>query len=226
MMQVFLINAALHRRWEQGEGQYIDLSMAEATTMLLPEAILDYSMNGRDQLPLGNWHPSYAPHGNYPCRGDDQWIGITAANDQQWEALCQAIGLTGLLSDSRFSDALNRWQHRDALDSILAAATKNLDAMELMTNLQQAGVPAGASLAVDQLWANPQLRERGFFQSFHDHDGSSRELPVTPWRFDGATEAKMTPQPLRGQHNAYLLVELLGTSASAIDALVEEQVVY
>ena len=193
MMQVFLISAALHRRWEQGEGQYMDLSMAEATTMLLPEAILNYSMNGRDQERLGNRHPSYAPHGNYPCQGDDQWIGITAASDQEWEALCQALGLASLLSDSRFSDALQRWRHRDALDSILATATQNLDAMELMSKLQQAGVPAGASLAVDQLWANPQLRERGFFQSFKGNDGSSRELPVTPWRFDGATEAKMIP---------------------------------
>ena len=226
MMQVFLINAALHRRWEQGDGQYIDLSMAEATTMLLPEAILDYSMNGRDQEPLGNHHPSYAPHGNYPCRGDDQWIGITAANDQQWEALCQSLGLVDLLSDPRFSDALSRWQNRDGLDSILAAATQNLDAMELMAKLQQAGVPAGASLAVDQLWANPQLREHGFFQSFQDQDGTNRELPATPWRFDGDTEAKMTPQPLRGQHNLYLLEGLLGISLSEIEALVEEQVVY
>ena len=226
MMQVFLINAALHRRWEQGEGQYIDLSMAEATTMLLPEAILDYSMNGRGQQPLGNQHPSYAPHGNYPCRGDDQWIGIAVANDQQWEALCRSLELTGLLDDPRFSDALERWRHRDTLDPILAAATNSMDAMELMAKLQEAGVPAGAALAADQLWANPQLRERGFFQSFQDHDGSSRELPVTPWRFDGATEAKMSPQPLRGQHNAYLLEELLGLPESEIEALVEDQVVY
>lgn len=226
MMQVFLINAALHRRWEQGEGQYIDLSMAEATTMLLPEAILDYSMNGRNQQPLGNQHPSYAPHGNYPCRGDDQWIGIAAATDQQWDTLCRSLDLTGLLDDPRFSHALERWQHRNALDLILAAATKGLDALELMAKLQEVGVPAGAALAADQLWANPQLRERGFFQSFQDHDGCNRELPVTPWRFDGATEAKMTPQPLRGQHNSYLLEELLGLPEREIEALVEEQVVY
>jgi crotonobetainyl-CoA:carnitine CoA-transferase CaiB-like acyl-CoA transferase len=49
---------------------------------------------------------------------------------------------------------------------------------------------------------------------------------VTPWRFDGATEAKMTPQPLRGQHNSYLLEELLGLPEGEIEALVEEQVVY
>ena len=183
-------------------------------------------MNGRDPEPLGNGHQSYAPHGYYPCRGDDQWIGIAAANDQRWEALCRALGLSGLLGDSRFADALSRWLHRDALDAILAETTKNLDAMELMTKLQQAGVPAGASLTVDQIWVNPQLRERGFFQSFQDHDDSTRELPVTPWRFDGETEAEMTPQPLRGQHNSYLLEELLGISPREIEALVEEQAVY
>ena len=54
MLEVFLVNAALHRRWECGEGQYIDLSMAEATTMLLPEAVLEYGMNGRVQESKGN----------------------------------------------------------------------------------------------------------------------------------------------------------------------------
>ena len=74
MLEVFLINAALYRCWNTGEGQYIDLSMAEATTMLLPELILDYAMNGRVPQAMGNRHQSFAPHGNYPCQGDDQWI--------------------------------------------------------------------------------------------------------------------------------------------------------
>ena len=58
MMEVFLINAALHRCRETGEGQYFDLSMAEATTMLLPEVILDYSMNRKVRELRGNSHPA------------------------------------------------------------------------------------------------------------------------------------------------------------------------
>ncbi|MFQ6031170.1 MAG: CaiB/BaiF CoA transferase family protein, partial [Dehalococcoidia bacterium] len=97
MLEVFLINAALHRCWESGEGQYIDLSMAEATTMLLPEIILDYAMNGRVQPPQGNRHASQAPQGNYPCRGEDQWIGIAVGSEEQWQALCRTIDCAQLL---------------------------------------------------------------------------------------------------------------------------------
>ena len=226
LLEVFLVNAALHRCWERGEGQYIDLSMAEATTMLLPEAIMEFAMNGRVQQPLGNRHIAYAPYGNYPCRGEDQWIGIAATDDNQWQALCRTLGLYQLLDDPRFSQALSRWQNQDALDPLLASATRQYDAQELMERLQRAGVPAGASLSVDQLWVNPHLQARGFFQPYQDHDGTPRELPAASWRFNGKTEARMTAQPLAGQHNSYVFEELLGLSPEEVQALADEQVIY
>ncbi|MSQ07216.1 MAG: CoA transferase [Dehalococcoidia bacterium] len=226
MLEVFLINAALHRCWQSGEGQYIDLSMAEATTMLLPEPMLDYSMNRRVPEPLGNQHPAYAPHGNYPCKGEDQWIGIAVATDAQWQSLCQVLGLTELPADPRYADALRRWQNQDSLDRALAAVTRRHDALALMVRLQQAGVPAGASSSVDQLWDNPQLRERGFFQTYREQDGVMQELPATPWRLDGEAGGNMTAQPVRGEHNTYVFEELLGLSQPEVEALVEAQVIY
>ena len=228
MLEVFLVNAALHRCWESGEGQYIDLSMAEATTMLLPEIILEYAMNGRVRQPAGNRHQYYAPHGNYPCQGEDQWIGIAVTNDRQWERLCFGIGCAELLEDRRFADSFSRWRNQDALDAILASVTRDWDGLTLMEELQRAGVPAGPSLPVDQLWTNPHLRERGFFQSYQEHDGyrTARESPATPWRFDGQVEANVTGQPRRGQHNSYVFDELLGLSEPEVEILLEEQIIY
>jgi benzylsuccinate CoA-transferase BbsF subunit len=228
MLEVFLINAALHRCWESGEGQYIDLSMAEATTMLIPEVILDYSMNGRGQSPIGNRHQVYAPHGNYPCQGEDQWIGIAVTTDRQWQALCQVLDCVQLMEDTRFADALGRWRHQDTLDAIIAAATRDRNALKLMEELQWAGVPAGPSLSVEQLWENSHLRERRFFQPCQGEapEHSAPELPVTPWRFDGMVEANVTSQPRRGQHNSYVFDELLGLSGAEVEALLEEQVIY
>ncbi|MCH7712874.1 MAG: CoA transferase [Chloroflexi bacterium] len=226
MLEVFLINAALHRKWQQGEGQYIDLSMAEATTMLLPETIMDYSMNGRVQQPLGNGHKRHVPHGNYPCRGHDQWIGIAVANEDQWASLCRTLGRDGLLEDPRFSDARGRWRHREELDQVIAESTMDYDSQELAESLQEAGVPAGPTMGVDQIWTNPHLRDRGFFHTFQDQDGTNRELPGVPWRFDGTADLNMFPAPLRGQHNSYVFSELLGLSAPEVEKLVKEQVIY
>ncbi len=228
MLDVFLINAALHRCREAGEGQYFDLSMAEATTMLLPEVILDYSMNGRVQPPAGNRHPSFAPSGNYPCRGDDQWIGLTMQDDAGWQGLCQTLGRPELAEDPKFCDALARRQRQDELDAIIAGLTRGWDAMQLMERLQQAGVAAGPASSVDQLWENPHLRQREFFGAFQENDaaGTLREMPTVPWRFDGRVDAQVTGQPRRGQHNSYVFGELLGLSEPEVARLVEEQVIY
>ena len=226
MLEVFLVNAALNRRWEHGDGQYIDLSMAEATTMLLPEAVLEYGMNERVQEPLGNQHESAAPHGNYPCLGEDQWVGIVVETDEQWRALCETLGRSEWLTDPRFDTGLLRWRNREALDKLLADVTAGYDAAGLAETLQRAGTPAAPSLSVGQLWNNPHLRERGFFHSFRDHDGAGYELPGAPWRFDGELEGEMAAQPLRGEHNGYVFGELLGLSDAEIERLVEEQVIY
>ncbi len=226
MLEVFLINAALHRCWQSGQGQYIDLSMAEATTMLLPEPVLDYAMNRRVPEPLGNRHPACAPHGNYPCRGEDQWIGIAVTTDAQWLALCRVLGLVALLADPQYGDALRRWQNQDTLDRALGEVTRRHDAPALMERLQQAGVPAGAAVSVDQLWRSPHLRERGFFQTYREQDGALRELPATPWRLDGEAGDNMTAQPVRGEHNTYVFEELLGLSQPEVEALAEARVIY
>lgn len=228
MMEVFLINAALHRCWESGEGQYIDLSMAEATTMLLPEIVMDYAMNGRVREPMGNRHQSHAPHGNYPCLGNDQWIGIAVSDDRQWRALCRVLDAGELLSDPRFAHSETRWQNQDALDQELAPFTRMHDSLELMELLQKSGVPAGPTMSTEQLWSNPHLRARGFFGTYQEQDeeGILRELPTVPWRFNGRVEARITGQPTRGQHNTYVFDELLGLSQVEVEALVEERAIY
>ena len=88
------------------------------------------------------------------------------------------------------------------------------------------GVPAEPAMSVEQLWENPHLRERGFFQSYTGQDGIERELPATPWRFDGESVGRMTAQPIRGEHNVYVFEELLGLSKPEVETLVEEQVIY
>jgi benzylsuccinate CoA-transferase BbsF subunit len=228
MLEVFLVSAALYRCWESGEGQYIDLSMAEATSMLPPEVFLEYAMNGRVRQPMANRHQSYAPHGNYPCRGEDQWIGIAVTSDAQWQALCRVLGRTQLLADPRFVDALGRWQNQEVLDRALAAATRERDSLELMERLQQAGVAAGPALPLEQFWVNPHLRERGFFQPYQDQDGdrTQRELPAAPWGFNGRREGNFTGQPRRGQHNCYIFDELLGLRVDEVEILLEEQAIF
>ena len=228
MLEVFLINAALHQSWNTGKGQYIDLSMAEATTMLLPELILDYFMNGRIPQPVGNRHQSFAPHGNYPCLGTDQWIGITVTTELQWQSLCEILGHTELSDDPRFDNSIKRKQNEEELDTLIGSFTKTIDAMLLMEKLQNIGIAAGPALPLEEFWDNKQLRYRRFFQTYQEESGDnvSTELPTVPWLLDGKREVNITGQPTRGQHNDYVFKEILGLSKDEVGTLTEGNAIY
>ena len=88
---VFFLLAALHYRDRTGQGQYLDLSMAEMVTTMMPEAMMDFLMNGRDQAAIGNRDESMAPHGVFPAAGDDKWIAIAIASDTEFAKLCEAL---------------------------------------------------------------------------------------------------------------------------------------
>ena len=88
----FAIMAALSYRARTGKGQFIDISQSETLTSTIPEAIMDYTVNGRIPERVGNQDTLMSPHGCYPCAGDDKWIAIAVSTDEQWSALCDALG--------------------------------------------------------------------------------------------------------------------------------------
>ena len=92
---VALLAALRHRRLT-GEGQLIELSQMDATAFVMGVSYLDYFVNGRGQEPLGNGHPQFAPHGVYPCRGEDRWCVIAVTSDKEWQALAGGDRQSGM----------------------------------------------------------------------------------------------------------------------------------
>ena len=218
--------AALNHRALTGRGDYIDFSMAEALTASIPEAVLDYQMNGRVKEPMGNRDDWYAPHGVYRCVGADRWVAIAVTNDEEWNSLCRLIQRPDLAADPRFAGAAGRRTHQDQLDAAITEWTIQHEDDEAMRFLQGVGVPSGPSLDICRVFHEPQLREGGYFTRLQTSDGEPRDLPGLPWRFEGEQEPLLTEAPVLGQHNAYVYQELLGLSEDEINGLVEEQVIY
>jgi benzylsuccinate CoA-transferase BbsF subunit len=220
-----LVVAALHFRRRTGLGLYIDLSQRETVTAIVGETIMDYVMNGRVQRPMGNRHPTMAPHGVYPCAGEDRWVAIAVGTDAEFAALCRVMGRPELAADGRFADVVSRLRHQDELDKIIADWTRQHDHLELMSRLQAAGVPAGAVLDGRELLADPHLQAREFFREL-DQPGAGR-YPVS---FGGLklyrTPARIIrPAPRLGEHNEYILGQLLGLSGEEIAALERDGVI-
>lgn len=222
----FAILAALLHRQRTGEGQFVDLSSTEATSVLMGEVLMDYTMNGRSQTRQGNTHPFMAPHNVYRCSGEDKWVSIAVATDAEFAALCNAAGHPEWAADRRFADGLSRWHNRDELDRLIEGWTINLAHTEVTRILQEAGIAAAPSCNSEDLWRDVHLRERGFWAEV-DHPLLGKQTVIGPvWKLSETPLTVSAPAPLFGQHNGYVFGDLLGLDEEEIERLVCEQVIY
>jgi crotonobetainyl-CoA:carnitine CoA-transferase CaiB-like acyl-CoA transferase len=227
MFGLLAINAALVHRARTGQGQYIDVSMYEAMEMILPEALLQYAMNGREPKPLSNHHPLMSPHNCYKARGgDEDWVSIAVGSEQEWQALCEAIGQPELARDPRFATAALRKGNEAELDRIITRWTSARDRWEITHTLQRAGVAAFPTLSNKDLAHDPHLRERGYLVEL-DHPEVGRRIHAgIPWTMSATPCKVWRAAPLLGQDTDEVLTSLLGYSAERIKELRDNQILY
>jgi crotonobetainyl-CoA:carnitine CoA-transferase CaiB-like acyl-CoA transferase len=215
----FAIMAALQYRRRTGKGQFIDFAQAENLVQSIGECLIDYTMNGRIQTSLGNRHPFMAPHGCYPCQGRDRWVVIAVANDAEWERFCQALGAPAWATDPRFADAAGRYRHQDALDALITAWTQQHHPWGIMAHLQAAGIAAGPVMREADLFTDPHLHARGFFQVVTQAEAGTYPYPGVMWRMSKTPTAFRRPPVRMGEHNDYVYRDLLKLSDEEIEAL-------
>lgn len=216
----FALLAALRHRRRTGQGQYIDFAQTEPMLALMGPTFLDLTVNGHLQDRRGNDHPWAAPHGVYPCLGDDRWIAITVMDDAQWAALVATMGAPAWAADPRWAAQPARWHGRAALDAQLAAWTAAQEAGPLMARLQAAGVPAGAVQdARDVTRHDPQLAHRGHWVRLPHAEMGETLYNNLPFRLSRAEVRPTRPAPLLGEHTDEVLRDLLGLSADELAAL-------
>jgi benzylsuccinate CoA-transferase BbsF subunit len=217
---------ALNIRQRTGQGQYIDLASGEALSCLVGDATMEYVLTGQSPARAGNRDTMMAPHNCYRCQGDDKWISIAVATDEEWASLGQAMGNPAWAQDPTFATAPGRWKNQEQLDALITAWTADRDHYELMELLQAHGVAAVPSFNAEELFTNVHLRERGSITETHHPVLGTRQAISPPWIMS-ETPAKITKTaPLIGEHNDHVLCELLGLDADEVVRLAEKKVVY
>jgi benzylsuccinate CoA-transferase BbsF subunit len=213
--------AALRRRRATGRGCLVDMSQREVTSMLLGEAFLDYSANGRVAGTMGNRHRDMSPHGVYPCLGDDMWVAISVSAEDEWLGLCRCIGQPRLANDSRFQDLESRRLNQAELDQIISTWTLERDHYQVMHMLQAHGVPTGAVLKANETLADPHLEARGFWDVVDHPEAGAYKQTTTPWVLSKSPRLPAVAAAGLGEHNFQVFNGLLGLSPAEIDDLVE-----
>jgi benzylsuccinate CoA-transferase BbsF subunit len=223
---VAAILAAVDYRRRTGSGMHLDMSQLEASLHFSAPLLLDYMSSGTEPVRRGNRDLGAAPHGVYPCQGEERWIAIACFTEEAWQALAQIISPAGdgWVGQAQFASLLSRKAAEDELDQLMAEWTRAWEADALMEVLQQVGVPAGVVHDTSGLFEDPQLQHRGHYQ-YLEHaeigryasERSEFELSQTPGKLD-------RPAPMIGEHTEYVLKQFIGLSDAEYQSLQDDAV--
>lgn len=206
--------AALEHRRRTGEGQYVDLSQAEASMQFMSQSVLDYTVNGRVAQRHGNADAVHAPHGTYRSKGQDQWISIAVTGDDAWRSLSELIerpDLAELGVDERRS-------RHDELDSAIEAWTIGLAPGEATERLVARGVAAHQVQNTVEAWNDPQLRHRQYFRQVPHSIMGETWVEGSRYRMSRTPPHTGSP-PSLGEHNWDVLTEVLNYDEERAAAL-------
>jgi len=221
------ILTALYHRLNTGEGQYIDAAMIEGNANFLGELVMGYLINHNPGERTGNRDAAMAPHGCYRCRqtkDEEEWIALAIENQHQWETLCRLMGNPDWTIQGAFSDELSRWENQEELDKHLSEWTELYGAYELAGILQKEGIAATPSFSTKQLTHDAHIISRGFFKKANHAVLGDKVLAGLPIHFSDWGEGNYATPPLLGEHNDYVLGQLLGLSSEEIRQLIDEKV--
>jgi crotonobetainyl-CoA:carnitine CoA-transferase CaiB-like acyl-CoA transferase len=140
--------SALHRRWESGRGQHVEVNLLSSALSAMVNQSSAYVAGGVVPFRMGNSHPSLFPYEPLPCADGD--LIITAGNDGQFAKLCQVLGLAELIGDPRFAHNQDRTANRDLLRPLLIEKLGTRSKADWFTDMVAAGVPCGPINTIDQ----------------------------------------------------------------------------
>ena len=213
---ITVINALLYRR-KTGKGMHLDQSQVEAGVTFLGPQMLDYFANNRIANRMGNHDSYWVPHNVYPCQGEDRWIAITVTNEEEWRGLCRTMDNSDLLADEKFATLVTRRRHETELDEIIGQWSMNFPPQQLMTMLQNAGVPAGVVQTAEDLFNDPQIKERRHFRFLQHQVIGTHAYNAPAYRLSKTPNDIKKSGPCLGEDNEYVYSKILGYSDDEIE---------
>jgi len=211
------IAVAVIEREKSGKGQWVQSSLLAAQLFMLDFQAARWLMQGEVAQQAGNNHPTSIPTGVFRTR--DGYMNIAASGGKIWLRLCDAIGAPGLAEHPDYKTAALRSEHRDRLHGDIEQHLAARSTAEWVDALNAAGVPCGPIYAIDQAFADPQVRELGIVQEVGDvpYLGQPVTLSRTPSRV-------VAHPPALGEHTAEVLREI-GFDDAGIARLKSEGIV-
>jgi crotonobetainyl-CoA:carnitine CoA-transferase CaiB-like acyl-CoA transferase len=218
----FAIMAALYHRERTGEGQFIDVAMLDSIMPLMGWVAANLLIGGQQPVLMGNDNFTAAPSGTF--RTKDGYINIAANKQEQWESLCDVLGLRDLLDDPRFQKRDVRKQNRLALTPLVEEKLAARPTAEWVELLNARDVPSGAILGLEEALAQPQVGHRQALRDVAIEGLGTYKLFGLTAQF-AKTPGAITAAPPRLGADTDAVLETLGVPAAERAALKAKGVV-
>ena len=217
MTAAFAISSALVNRKGNG-GCFLDVSMLESVISTMGWVVSNYLVAGKSPQAMGNDNFTASPSGSF--KTGDGLINIAANKQEQFELVCQVINRPELINDPRFNKRQDRLENRQELKDYIESAMSSNSAEYWRDQLNEAGVPAGCVVSIEQALAEEQIASRGMIATFDNVPGVDRDISIARpgVKLNGKPIATTIPPPALGEHTDILLDEM-GYSESEIKNL-------
>ncbi len=216
---------ALYHQKQTGCGQWINNTQIEAMLPFTTPALLFKQTTGREPVRRGNRHPVMAPHGCFPCAGEDSWLAIAVAGAEDWTRLARVIGRDDWLHDESLRTPEARRAREDEIEAGIAAWTRTQPAVNAAAALQCAGVAAAPVHRTDEVTRDPHLQARRFFYGIdRAHVGQQWQTGL-PLLRNGARYPMRGLAPFLGGDSEAVLTTTMGRSAAEFRQLLNAGVV-
>lgn len=201
----YAIAEALFVRERTREGAFVDMSMYDCTIFFNEREMRYYAFN-KELQPRGR--DVYAPYGVFQA-GDGQYLSFYVSMDNAWRQVCKVIGREDLIDDPEFSTAFARSRNRDRwIIPILEEWAKDKTARQALTELMEAGAPAGMIQTAEEVYNCEHVKARKMLIEIDEPVYGKRKLPRTPIMTEGYEEIPAYPPPQLGEHNEEILGQL------------------
>jgi formyl-CoA transferase/CoA:oxalate CoA-transferase len=208
---------ALRARDASGRGQLVDISLFDSVLALLTYQAGQYFATGESPKRHGNRHPAIAPYDTFETANG--LLALAVGNDDQWQRFCQAVGLSTLAADARFTTNQQRVKQYETLKPLIAEAIGRRPLDELLTALRAVGVPSGPVRSVAEALSDPQAIARSMVETLdHPTIGRIANLGVAV-KLSATPGSVRTAPPLLGEHTRSVLAGDLDMTDEAIRAL-------
>lgn len=215
--------AALRARDISGEGQYVDVSMLEASLPLIETALAEYTIFGRLPPRVGNSRAAGGPSNVFKAK--DSYIYLSASGKNLFRRFCILVGREDLVDDPRFSNSVNRKKNEPILEQIAQEWVSHFTADEAIKCLEESGLPSARVNTVKEVLKDPQLKERNAIVLETDPELGEYPYISFPVHFSDFETRLFRKAPQLGQHTREVLCGDLGYSPEKYESLLQDGVI-